>query len=55
MTLILRADNLTIIKWWGEVSYATHMDMRGHNGATMYFGIGSVAGIANNHRINGKS
>ena len=38
MPLILRADSLTIIKWWVEASYAAHPDIIGHTGVTMTFG-----------------
>ena len=52
MPLILRADILTIIKWWVDASYAAHPYMRGHWGVTMSFGRGSVMGIAKKHKIN---
>jgi hypothetical protein len=38
MPLILRADSLSIIKWWVDASYATHGDCRGHTGAMMSLG-----------------
>ena len=55
MPLILRVDSLKIIKWWVDASYAVHLDMRGHTGATMSFVGVSVTGIAKNHKINVKS
>ena len=51
MPLILRAESLTIVKWWVDASYAAHPDTIGHTGATMYFGIGSVMGISNDPKI----
>jgi hypothetical protein len=42
LPLILRADNLNIIKWWVDASYACHGDCRGHTGATMSVGKCSV-------------
>ena len=54
MPLILRADSLTIIKWWVDESYAEHPDMKGNTGDTMSLGIGSGIGLAKKHKINAK-
>ena len=32
MLLILRVDNLNIVKWWVEASYAMHPDCKSHWG-----------------------
>ena len=48
LPLILRADSLNIVKWWVDASFAVHGDCRGHTGATMSLGKGSVTGISNN-------
>jgi hypothetical protein len=45
MPLIIRADNLNIVKWWVDVSYATHGYCRGNTGATMSMSTGSITGI----------
>ena len=42
MCLVLRKDDTDSIRWWIDASYATHPDMRGHTGATMSMGSGSV-------------
>ena len=55
MSLILRADSLKIIKWLVDVSYAAHLDMKGHMLVTMFFGRGYVTCIAKKHKINVKS
>ena len=55
LSLILRVYILTVIKWWFDASYAAHPDMRGHTGATMSLGRGSVTGIAKKHTITAKS
>jgi hypothetical protein len=55
MPLILKADSLSIIKWWVDASYATHGDCRGHTGATMSLGRGSVIGISRKQKLNTKS
>jgi N-acetylglucosamine kinase-like BadF-type ATPase len=46
MPLVLRADILNIVKWWVDASYATHGDYRGHTGATMSMGTGSITIIS---------
>ena len=38
LPLILRANGVTVLKWWVEVSYATHEDMWGHTRGTMPMG-----------------
>ena len=35
MPLILSADNLNVIKWWVDASYAAHDVMHVHTGATI--------------------
>jgi hypothetical protein len=55
MPLILRADSFNIIKWWMDASYATHGDCRGHTGATMSLGQGSVIGMSKKQKLNTKS
>jgi hypothetical protein len=55
MPLILRADILSIIKWWVDTSYATHGDCRGHTGAMMSLGRGSVIGMLKKQKLNTKS
>ena len=42
MPLVLGADNLNIIKWWVDASYAVHDDMNRHTGAIMSLGRRSV-------------
>ena len=38
MPLIPRLDNLNIVKWWVDTSYAMHPYFWIHNGATMFLG-----------------
>ena len=46
LPLILSADNLNVIKWWVDASYAEHDDMRGHAGATIPLGRGLVLSMS---------
>jgi hypothetical protein len=55
MPLILRADSLNVIKWWVDASFATHDNCRGHTGATMSLGRGSVIGMSKKQKINTRS
>jgi hypothetical protein len=55
MPLILKADSLDIVKWWVDVSYATHGNCKGHTGATMSMGTGSITGISKKQKINTRS
>jgi hypothetical protein len=45
MPFIMRADSLHIVKWWVDASFATHRDSKGHTGATMSLGKGSLTWI----------
>jgi hypothetical protein len=55
MPLILRADSLSIIKWWVDASYTTYGDFRGHTGAMMSLGRGSISGMSKKQKLNTKS
>jgi hypothetical protein len=55
MQLILRADSLNVIKWWVDASFATHDNCRGHTGATVSLGKGSVIGMSKKQKINTRS
>ena len=36
------ADDTGVIKWWVNALFAVHENMRGHTGATMSMGQGSI-------------
>jgi hypothetical protein len=55
LILILRADSLSIIKWWVDASYAAHGDCRGHTGVTISLGRGSIIGMSKKQKLNTKS
>ena len=55
MPLILRAVRLNVIKWWVDATYATHEDMRGHTGANVLLGRGSVISMSKKQKINMRS
>jgi hypothetical protein len=55
LLLTLEADNVRVIKWWVDASYAVHPDMKGHTGGTMSMGKGSVYSASKTQRLNTKS
>jgi hypothetical protein len=38
--LILRADNLSVVKWYVDASFAVHPDFKSHTGVAMTYGAG---------------
>jgi hypothetical protein len=44
MPLILQADNMNVMKWWVDASFAVHADMKSHTGGVMSLGKGAVFG-----------
>ena len=42
MCLVLGKDDMESMCWWIDASYAVHPNMRGHTGATMSMGNGSI-------------
>jgi len=55
LTLTLEADDLQVIKWWIDASFAVHSDMRSHTGGTMSLGKGSVYSTSVRQRLTTKS
>jgi hypothetical protein len=55
LPLILRADNLNLIKWWVDASFTTHNDCRGHTGGTLSLGNGFITGVSKKQKINTRS
>ena len=51
----LRADEIGIIKWYVETSYATHNDCRDHIRAMMTLGGSTITSFSRKQRINTKS
>ena len=53
--LVLSADNLHIIKWFVDASFAVHPDFRSHTGGAMTMGNGFPINISRKQKINTKS
>ena len=54
MPLILRVDNLNIVKLWVDASYAMHPDCRNHTGAKMSLGWVSVSSMPKRQKLNSR-
>jgi hypothetical protein len=55
MPLTLEAENMNVIKWWVDASFAVHPDMRSHTGAVMTLGRGAVYGMSTRQKLNTRS
>ena len=55
MPLTLRADGTNIVKWWVDVSYAVHPDMRSQTGGTMSLGKGEIISTSIKQKMNTKN
>jgi hypothetical protein len=55
MPLVLEADNVRLIKWWVDASFAVHPDMKSHTGGAMSLGRGTMYGTSTCQKINTKS
>ena len=55
MKLTLSADNLRVIKWYVDASFAVHPDFKSHTGGTMTFGRGAVQSKSQKQKLNTRS
>jgi len=53
--LTLEAEDLHVIKWWIDASFAVHPDMKSHAGGCLSLGKGSVHGTSTRQKLNTKS
>jgi hypothetical protein len=51
----LEADDMHVVKWWVDASFAVHPDMKGHTGVTMSLGKGSAYARSTRQKLNTKS
>ena len=52
LSLTLSVDKTVMPKWWVDGSHSVHMDLKGHSGACMSFGQGSVVTGSTKQKIN---
>ena len=56
LCLKLRADNLQVVKWYVDDSFAVHPDYRSHTGAVMTLGEeGSIISMSKKQKLNTRS
>ena len=55
MPLTLEANNMSIVKWWVDASFAVHPDMKSHTGGTMTLGKGMIYSASTQQKLNTKS
>ena len=53
--LTLSVDDLHVIKWHVDASFAVHPDFRSHTGGVMTFGRGAIQTISRKQRLNTRS
>ena len=55
MQLKLETDDVKMVKWWVDASFAVHPEMKSHTGGTMTLGKGIMYGTSTQQKINTKS
>ena len=55
LALMLEADDMHVIKWWVDASFAVHPDMKSHTGGTMSLGRGSAYSVCTRQKLNTRS
>ena len=53
--LTLSADDLHVIKWFVDASFAVHPDFRSHTGASMMMGSGAIQSASMKQKLNTRS
>ena len=51
----MKADSLSMIRWWVDASYRVHWDCKGHTGAMMLMENGAAVKILRKHKLNTSS
>jgi hypothetical protein len=53
--LILRADDLSVVRWYVDASFAVHPDFKSHTGAAMTYGAGVPIAMSHKQKLNTRS
>lgn len=53
--LTLEGENLRVIKWLIDVSFAVHKDFKSHIGVVMTMGKGAIQSISRKQKLNTRS
>ena len=55
LVLTLSAEQLNIMKWFVDATYAVHDDFKSHTGMTMTMGQGAIMSMSQKQKLNTKS
>ena len=55
LSLTLEANDMSVIHWWIDASFAVHADYKSHTGACLSFGHGCPVNISSKQKINTRS
>ena len=53
--LILKADSLSVVKWYTDAAFAVHQDMKSNSGITMTMGKGAIISSSQKQNLNARS
>ena len=53
--LILRADSLSVVKWYADAAFDVHQDMKSHSGVVMTMGKGAIISSSRKQKLNTRS
>ena len=53
--MTLSADDLSVITWHVDASFAVHPDFKSHTGAVMTYGQGAIQAISRKQKLNTRS
>jgi Reverse transcriptase (RNA-dependent DNA polymerase) len=53
--LTLSADDLRVVKWYVDASFAVHPDFKSHTGGVMTFGEGAIQTVSRKQKLNTRS
>ena len=52
LKLTIRPDDLSLMHWWVDASFAVHADFKGHTGGVMSWGRGAVVDLCRKQKVN---
>ena len=55
LALTLGADNLSVVKWYVDASFAVHPDFKSHTGSVMTLGRGGIQSMSRKQKLNTRS
>ena len=54
LKLTIGIDTIEVLRWYVNALFMVHDDCRGHTGATLTMGKGSITSFSCKHKLNGK-